>query len=345
MWASFAWGTLAASTLVIGAVLAIVFRIGLRWIGMIMAFGAGVLISAVAFDLVEEASNSATADWPVYIGMFAGCGVYFGGDWLISRSGGGKRKDPTGAQKDGSALAIVLAGPAEAGPRWDPEPKVPAWKRMVPALGAYLALVVPVALLDRHAFMARTLEPHVIGPGLGLFNLLSYRGLDPTVLASLLAAVSPLLAVLVLVETSDVLFALDSIPAVFGVTSDPFIVYTSNIFAILGLRSLYFALAGVMDKFHYLKIGLGVVLTFVGVKMLLAHTAWKLDTLVSLGVIVVILATSVVLSLVQPRKIKLPVAADVSPLNPKLEKSEPTHVGCYHSKGSSSGAHGVARPT
>jgi len=108
MWASFAWGTLAASTLVIGAVLAIVFRIGLRWIGMIMAFGAGVLISAVAFDLVEEASNSATADWPVYIGMFAGCGVYFGGDWLISRSGGGKRKDPTGAQKDGSALAIVL---------------------------------------------------------------------------------------------------------------------------------------------------------------------------------------------------------------------------------------------
>jgi len=108
MWASFGWGTLAASTLVIGALLAIAFRISLRWIGMIMAFGAGVLISAVAFDLVEEASNSATANWPVYIGMFAGCGVYFGGDWLISRSGGGNRKDPSGAQKDGSALAIVL---------------------------------------------------------------------------------------------------------------------------------------------------------------------------------------------------------------------------------------------
>jgi predicted tellurium resistance membrane protein TerC len=63
--------------------------------------------------------------------------------------------------------------------------------------------------------------------------------------------------------------------------NDPFIVYTSNVFAILGLRSLYFALAGVMDKFHYLKIGLGVVLSFVGVKMILAHTAWKIDTLVS----------------------------------------------------------------
>jgi hypothetical protein len=94
------------------------------------------------------------------------------------------------------ALAIVLAGPAEAGPRWDPEPVIPAWRRMVPALVAYLALVAPVALLDRHAFLARALEPHVIGPGLGLFNLLSYRGLDPTVPASLLAAASPLLAVL-----------------------------------------------------------------------------------------------------------------------------------------------------
>jgi len=108
MWASFGWGTLAASTLVIGGALAIVFRISLRWIGMIMAFGAGVLISAVAFDLVEEASNTATGDWSVYVGIFVGCGVFFGGDWLIDRSGGGDRKDPTGAQKDGSALAIVL---------------------------------------------------------------------------------------------------------------------------------------------------------------------------------------------------------------------------------------------
>jgi len=108
MWASFGWGTLAASTLVIGAALAILFHISVRWIGMIMAFGAGVLISAVAFDLVEEATNTTSANWPIYLGMFAGCGVFFGGDWLIDRSGGGHRKDPTGAQKDGSALAIVL---------------------------------------------------------------------------------------------------------------------------------------------------------------------------------------------------------------------------------------------
>jgi tellurite resistance protein TerC len=119
---------------------------------------------------------------------------------------------------------------------------------------------------------------------------------------------TPLFVVLLLVEVSDLIFAVDSIPAIFAVTTDPFIVYTSNVFAILGLRSLYFALAGVLDKFHYLKIGLGVVLTFVGVKMLLAHTAWKIDTLVSLGVIVLTLATSVVLSLVWPKKVAMPAA-------------------------------------
>lgn len=114
--------------------------------------------------------------------------------------------------------------------------------------------------------------------------------------------VTPLFVVLLLVEISDVIFAVDSIPAIFAVTTDSFIVYTSNVFAILGLRSLYFALAGVMDKFHYLKIGLGVVLTFVGVKMLLAHTTWKFDTLVSLGVIVLTLAASVVMSLLRPKQ-------------------------------------------
>lgn len=118
---------------------------------------------------------------------------------------------------------------------------------------------------------------------------------------------TPLFVVLLLVELSDLIFAVDSIPAIFAVTTDPFIVYTSNVFAILGLRSLYFALAGVMDKFHYLKIGLGVVLTFVGVKMILAHTAWKIDTLVSLGVIVVILTVSVVWSLLKPKKAAHPV--------------------------------------
>ncbi len=113
---------------------------------------------------------------------------------------------------------------------------------------------------------------------------------------------TPLFIVLLLVEFSDLIFAVDSIPAIFAVTKDPFIVYTSNVFAILGLRSLYFALAGVMDKFHYLKIGLGVVLTFVGVKMLLGHTPYKIDTLVSLGVIVTVLAASIVVSLLRPKK-------------------------------------------
>ena len=113
---------------------------------------------------------------------------------------------------------------------------------------------------------------------------------------------TPLFVVLILVEISDLIFAVDSIPAIFAVTKDPFIVYTSNVFAILGLRSLYFALAGVLDKFHYLKVGLGVVLSFVGVKMLLAHSTWKIDTHISLGVIIVVLAASVVASLVWPKK-------------------------------------------
>jgi len=136
-----------------------------------------------------------------------------------------------------------------------------------------------------------------------------YRGDKFFVRENGIRMATPLFVVLLLVEISDLIFAVDSIPAIFAVTKDPFIVYTSNVFAILGLRSLYFALASVMDKFHYLKIGLGVVLTFVGVKMILAHTAWKIDTLVALGVIVLILATSVVMSLLRPKKVVIPVVA------------------------------------
>ena len=129
---------------------------------------------------------------------------------------------------------------------------------------------------------------------------------------------TPLFVVLLLVEFSDLIFAVDSIPAIFAVTKDPFIVYTSNVFAILGLRSLYFALAGVMDKFHYLKIGLGVVLAFVGVKMLLGHTPYKIDTLVSLGVIVTVLAASIVVSLLRPKKalIRIGHAPGATPEHP-----------------------------
>lgn len=113
---------------------------------------------------------------------------------------------------------------------------------------------------------------------------------------------TPLLVVLVCVEISDVIFAVDSIPAIFAVTRDPFIVFTSNICAILGLRSLYFVLAGVMDRFIYLKTGLALVLGFVGVKMILSHTAWKIDSIVSLCVVALILAGSVVASLWATRK-------------------------------------------
>ena len=134
-----------------------------------------------------------------------------------------------------------------------------------------------------------------------------YRGDKFFVRENGILMATPLFVVLLLLEFSDLIFAVDSIPAIFAVTQDTFIVYTSNVFAILGLRSLYFALAGVMDKFHYLKIGLGVVLTFVGVKMLLVHTAWKIDTLIALGVIVLILTASVVLSLLHPKKTVMPV--------------------------------------
>ena len=108
MGAAFGWGTLAASSLVIGALVAIWLNISLRVIGLIMGFGAGVLISAVAFDLVEEAASKASGQGGTAWGLFVGCGVFFGGDWLISRFGGGDRKDPTGDQQSGSALAIVL---------------------------------------------------------------------------------------------------------------------------------------------------------------------------------------------------------------------------------------------
>jgi tellurite resistance protein TerC len=133
-----------------------------------------------------------------------------------------------------------------------------------------------------------------------------YRGQKFFVVENGVRMATPLFVVLLLVEISDVIFAVDSIPAIFAVTTDTFIVFTSNVFAILGLRSLYFALAGVMDKFHYLKIGLGVVLTFVGIKMILAHTAWKIDTIVSLCVIVLILASAVALSLLRPKKLEIP---------------------------------------
>ena len=110
--------------------------------------------------------------------------------------------------------------------------------------------------------------------------------------------VTPLFVVLLIIEFSDVIFAFDSIPAIFSITQDPYIVFFSNIFAILGLRSLFFMLESVMDKFHYLKIGLAVLLTFIGVKMLLPdlcgiHIGTNVSLLVILGVLIVSIMASI----------------------------------------------------
>jgi tellurite resistance protein TerC len=126
---------------------------------------------------------------------------------------------------------------------------------------------------------------------------------------------TPLFLVLITVEVTDLIFAVDSIPAIFAVTTDTFIVYTSNVFAILGLRSLYFALAGCMGLFVYLKYGLAFILSFVGVKMLIVDY-WKIPILLSLGVILGVLAVSVAVSLLWPPKPKAP-AGEPAPVKPE----------------------------
>jgi tellurite resistance protein TerC len=112
---------------------------------------------------------------------------------------------------------------------------------------------------------------------------------------------TPLFLVLVVVETTDVIFAIDSIPAIFGITLDPFIVYTSNVFAILGLRALFFLLAGVMEMFRYLRVGLSFVLCFVGLKMLVAEF-YKIPIGISLGVVGGILVISILASMLKERQ-------------------------------------------
>ncbi len=127
-----------------------------------------------------------------------------------------------------------------------------------------------------------------------------------------------MLLVLVIVEVTDLVFAVDSIPAIFGITTNTFIVYTSNVFAILGLRSLYFLLAGVVEKFHYLKIGLSVVLAFVGVKMLtegfvMSSFGLSKETIItaSLGVVALVLASSVVASVIWPKEAETNVEVEL----------------------------------
>jgi tellurite resistance protein TerC len=112
---------------------------------------------------------------------------------------------------------------------------------------------------------------------------------------------TPLLVVLLVVETTDLLFAVDSIPAVLAITLNAFIVYTSNAFAILGLRSMYFALAGLMEVFHYLHYGLSAVLIFVGAKMLVSHY-YQIPTVLALGVVAGVLLSSVLASVIHPKR-------------------------------------------
>jgi len=135
---------------------------------------------------------------------------------------------------------------------------------------------------------------------------------------------TPLLLVLAVIEGTDLVFAVDSIPAIFAVTRDPFIVYTSNIFAILGLRSLYFLLAGAMTKIQYLKVGLGAVLSFVGVKMLLSEF-YTIPTLFSLGVIAGLLGAAMLASFLRP--------VGRAPIG-RGDAADPLHAKKHHLEGS-----------
>jgi tellurite resistance protein TerC len=129
----------------------------------------------------------------------------------------------------------------------------------------------------------------------------SYHGAQFTVLREGSRLLTPLTLVLIMIEITDVLFAVDSIPATFGITHDPFIVYSSNVCAILGLRSLYFLLAGVVDKFVYLKPALAIILSLIGAKMLLADV-YHISTAASLGIVGLVLLAAIVLSLLVNRR-------------------------------------------
>jgi tellurite resistance protein TerC len=129
----------------------------------------------------------------------------------------------------------------------------------------------------------------------------TYHGARFTVRRDGRRLLTPLALVLIMIEVTDVLFAVDSIPAIFGITRDPFIVYTSNVCAILGLRSLYFLLAGVVHKFVYLKPALAIILSFIGAKMLLADI-YHIPTAASLGVVGVVLLAAIGLSLLVNRQ-------------------------------------------
>ncbi len=131
---------------------------------------------------------------------------------------------------------------------------------------------------------------------------------------------TPLLVTLLFVEMTDVIFAVDSVPAIFAITKEPMLVFTSNIFAILGLRAMYFMLAGAVDKFHLLKYGLALVLIFVGLKMVWLNGLYdgKFPITLSLGIIIGVIASSIILSLLFPTK---PIKDNVKPLRKRITKA------------------------
>ena len=167
--------------------------------------------------------------------------------------------------------------------------------------GAFLVFTGFKVLLQREAKVHPERNPLVRLFQRVVPSVDSYRDAKLTVVEGGRRYATPLFLVLVAIEATDLVFAVDSIPAIFAITKDPFIVYTSNVFAILGLRALYFAIAGVMEKLHYLKVGLSLVLVFVGAKMLLAGV-YQIPIVVSLGVIAVLLAGTIVASLLHAKK-------------------------------------------
>lgn len=134
---------------------------------------------------------------------------------------------------------------------------------------------------------------------------------------------TPLLAALIVVEISDLVFAVDSIPAIFAVTQEPFLVLTSNALAILGLRSMYFLVEGMLDRFVYLKAGLALVLVWVGVKIIVSHAWFPIPTLLGLGVVLAILATSIIASLLATAR-SAAIAPHDDPTAPHPTTSHPT---------------------
>jgi tellurite resistance protein TerC len=200
-------------------------------------------------------------------------------------------------------------------------------------------IVVGTALLQRFHWLAYVFGAMLVLTGLRLlvqqgaephpernplFRLLrgivpsvsAYRGSKFFVVESGRRYATPLLLVLLAVEATDLVFALDSIPAIFAVTSDPFIVFTSNVFAMLGLRALYFALADMLWRFHRLKVGLALVLVFVGGKML-AAPVYHVPIAVSLGATAALIGGSVAASLIRPRR-TLPGAREARELDPQM---------------------------